>query len=147
MDPATAIGVASAAIAFADFSAKLLSTTHKLYKSASNRTEREQKALNDLKDFRHLAQNVQGSLMKCSGMTGYENDVQLVLGDIDSIDQDFEDLIKGLVARKKKKGKHVFKSMGTAASSLHAESKVREMQERLNQMQDRTLRFTLLAIW
>lgn len=147
MDPATAIGVASAATAFADFSAKLLSTAHQIYKSSESRTERENRALSDLNDFRQLAEIAQRSLKECSETQKNESDVRIVLADVDYICQDYEDLIRSLIARGTLEKKSVIRSLGPAAKSLQAESKVKHMQERLDQMQNRIIRFTLLAIW
>lgn len=147
MDPATAIGVASAATAFADFSAKLLSTAHQIYKSADGRTGQEIRALSDLNDFRQLAQNAQKSLKECSEIQENGSDIRGVLSDVDSIFQDFEGLIQSLIARETQERKGILRSLAPAAKSLQAESKVKNMQDRLDQIQNRIIRFTLLAIW
>lgn len=106
MDPATAIGVASAATAFADFSAKLLSTAHRTYKSADGRTDQETRALSDLNDFRQLAQNAQRSLKECSEIQENGSDIRVVLGDVDSICQDFEGLIQSHCAGNTREKRH-----------------------------------------
>jgi hypothetical protein len=145
MDPATAIGVASAAITFAEFSRKILQRAFQIYSSSDGRTREETRLLADLGDFDRLAQNAQQSLQRF-GKTSSDAEVLFILNEVNLIARDFEDVIRKLVSRQDP-GRRVLGSLKTAAVSLYGNSVVSELQERLNEVQNRTLRFVLFAIW
>lgn len=145
MDPATAIGVASSAITFVDFSRKLLRRAYEIYRSSDGRSKEETRAIADLRDFNRLAQNVERSLTKF-GSTSGDLEIAIVLEEVRGVSHDFEEVVKKLVSRKDP-GKRLLTSLKTAAKSLYGNSVVSELQERLDEIQSRTIRFVLFAIW
>lgn len=145
MDPATAIGVASSAITFVDFSRKLLRRAYEIYRSSDGRSKEETRALADLMDFSRLAQNAQRCLTRF-GSTSEDVEVSIVLEEVNGVFRDFEEVIRKLVSRTDP-GKRILTSLQTAAKSLYGDSVVSELQERLEEIQSRTIRFVLFAIW
>lgn len=145
MDPATAIGVASSAITFADFSRKLLQRAYEIYRSSDGHSKEETRALADLRDFGWLAQSAQRCLTRF-GNTSEDSGVTIVLKEVECICHDFEEVVKKLVSREDP-GKRILTSLKTAAKSLYWSSVVSELQERLDEIQSQTIRFVLFAIW
>lgn len=145
MDPATAIGVASSAITFVDFSRKLLRRAYEIYRSSDGRSKEETRAIADLRDFNRLAQNVERSLTKF-GSTSGDLEIAIVLEEVRGVSRDFGEVVKKLVSREDP-GKRLLTSLKTAAKSLYGNSVVSELQERLDEIQSRTIRFVLFAIW
>jgi hypothetical protein len=145
MDPATAIGVASSAITFAEFSRKILQRAFQIYSSSNGRSREETRVLADLRDFDRLAQNAQQSLQRF-GSTSSDAEAAFILQEVNLIARNFQDVIRKLVARQDP-GKRVLRSLKTAAVSLYGNSVVSELQELLNEVQNRTLRFVIFAIW
>lgn len=145
MDPATAIGVASSAITFVDFSRKLLRRAYEIYRSSDGRSKEETRAIADLRDFNRLAQNVERSLTKF-GSTSGDLEIAVVLEEVRGVSHDFGEVVKKLVSRKDP-GMRLLTSLKTAAKSLYGNSVVSELQERLDEIQSRTIRFVLFAIW
>lgn len=160
MDPASIIGITAAAVQFADVGKRLLSRCHKIYTSKDGRIDHETKTLTLLRDLRQMATQTLNHpicaehrqvMLDQTQVFRLDENLTAVLEEVESVPTEFEDILTRLAARSdvtgEDGGKSVSKSSGAAAGSMYDESRVKKLRARLDEIEKRAMRFTILSLW
>lgn len=80
-----------------------------------------------------------------------DKNLAVVLEEVESVPTEFENILTSLAARSDVSGKGGSKSMwkllGAAAGSTYDESRVKKLRARLDEIEKRAMRFTILSLW
>lgn len=144
MDPTTAIGVAAAVVQFVDFGTRLVVRARQIYASPDSRTAQESQLLLSLSELRDLAAQAKDTFNRYPEVQS-DRHLAGIYDDVENAAQEFDDILKGLKSRDKRKGK--LKSIGTGYESIKTEKQVRQVIGRLEYIRRRGYSFTLSALW
>lgn len=160
MDPASIIGIAAAAVQFTEVGKRLLWRFQEMHASGDGRTDQEREALTLMGDLRKMAAQTldhpicakhRRMMHAQTQIFTPDENLTVVLEEVESLRTEFEDILSRLEARSDVGGeggsKRVWKSLRAAAGSMYDESRLRGLRRRLDEIEKRTMRFTILSLW
>lgn len=140
MDPVSAIGLAAAVLQFADFGAQLVSKARNISSSTTNRTDLETELLVTFKDLDRLSQGAKQAL-KDKLRHSRSEDLSRVLDEVETLHEEFSDLLKILESRKNKN------TLKAAFSAYRNEGQVAKAMARISVIRTRILSYVLFSLW
>ncbi len=152
MEPLSALGVAAAAIQFADFATRLLSETVATYKSASGKTEKVESLESVTNDLNTLTRHV---VEKAAGLPASpppdSPDAVCVEAcrECQSISQELAGILQELGAKPSFSlgGKSILSSLTAAIRAVAKESQVKALTAKLGTVQDRMKMAAMASLW
>lgn len=147
MDPTSALAIAAAVVQFVDFTARLLSETHNVYKAGLGSTVEDVVLTDITTDLAKLSTEVENKstvLIRTNESRSTSQETFLrICGECKIVCAELNSLVEKLSV----KNPGTFKSFQVAAKRIWSKERILSVKERLNEMRQQMMMAAIVCIW